>query len=86
MKGLVDEGRFILFLPRLNWIRIIGDRNEFRTDVPKVETEEAAHRNETNSILSEIRTFLGAVVHFPDSEQVLRDHLLKYGIEPNVVY
>ena len=86
LKNFVDEGRFILFLPRLNWIRIIGDRSEFHAGLAKVETEEAADRKEANSILSEIRTVLGAVVRYQDSEQILRDYLLKYVIETDVEY
>ena len=78
LKGLVDEGRFILFLPRLNWIRIIGDRSEFHAGLAKVETEEAANGKEANSILSEIRTVLGAVVRYQDSEQELREYLHRY--------
>ncbi len=81
LKRLVDEGKFILFQPRLNWMRIIGDRAEFHTGVAKVESEEAAHRKEANSILSEIRSVLGAVVKFPETGQMLRDYLLKYIFE-----
>lgn len=84
LKHLVDEGKFILFQPRLNWIRIIGDRSEFHAGVAKVEPEEAAHRKEAKSILSEIRTILGAVVKYQHSGQVLRDYLLKYVFETEV--
>ena len=78
LKNLVDNGQFILFLPRLNWIRIIGDRSEFRSVLKKTEPAETSDKNVANRSLREIKTVLGAVVKYDYSEDSLREYLLRY--------
>lgn len=72
LSKLWDSGKFLFFLPRRNWLKIVGDNKELRDLLNEIAGEGEFDEEGTIEALKEVRLFWGALVRLSRVEVALR--------------
>ncbi len=72
LSKLWDSGKFLFFLPRRNWLRIVGDSKELEGQLNEVADEGGFDEEETIEAREEVRLVWGALLQWRDTRPALR--------------
>lgn len=65
---LRDSGKFLLFLPRRNWVRFVGEFDDFKAAFAQESEDEESADADAKSVLREIRILLGQRLKSADAD------------------